>query len=378
MANERLKLFTEHYPNQDGGIAQWAYGIAKSIATDSIEVEVFAPAKCVKHGTPDSRPATLSIMKGRNWHDFRDLYVFYYTVKTLIRNGRPRFLCACWDMATVPVLLSKLLGFQVFTGAHGLEVARVKEGVRRWLMRFTLKGSAAVIAVSRYTATLVEEATNGRANVHVVGCGVDPEFFSPGPKPSYLMERYNVFGKKVILTLSRITERKGHELVIRALPGVMSSCPDVVYLVAGKGGYESKLRSTVRNLGLEDHVIFCGYIAPNELVDHYNLCDVYAMISREIAAKGDVEGFGITYLEAGACGKPVVACASGGVTDAVEDGVSGLVVLPDDEANVAGALSSILRDDELARRLGEGGRARVLEAHTWKIIGRQIEATLGY
>jgi phosphatidylinositol alpha-1,6-mannosyltransferase len=374
---ERLRIFTEHFPNQDGGIARWAFAIARNLALESISVEVFAPKKCFKDGTADPSPASLSVMLGRNWHGMRNVYMLYYTLKALMSSGRTPFLCACWDMATVPVFLSKLLGFPVFVGAHGLEVARAKRGLERRLMAWTLAGSSGVVAVSRFTRSLVEEATGGRARVDVIGCGVDTEAFTPGPKPAYLIDRYDLMGKRVLLTLARITERKGHEVVIRALPRVLSSCPDVVYLVAGKGGHRRQLLRLVGELGLEKHVLFCGYVPPEELADHYNLCDVYVMISKEIASTGDVEGFGITYLEAGACAKPVVAGESGGVVDAVEDGVNGLTVPPGDAEAAAEAIIHILVNRDAAEKLGNAGRQRAEESRDWRIVAGQLKSAMG-
>jgi phosphatidylinositol alpha-1,6-mannosyltransferase len=372
-----MALFTEHFPPQDGGIAQWAYGLAVSLARDGVDVEVFAPKKCFRRGMPDHRPARLSVMAGRNWHDMRNLYMVYYTLKALMLRGRIPVLCACWDMATVPVFFSKLFGFPVYVGAHGLEVARVAGGLEAKLMRYTLSGGAGVIAVSRFTGSLVDRASGNEARVHIIANGVDPESFSPAPKPEYLLDRYGLHGKKVVLTLSRITERKGHEDVLRALPKLLEAFPELTYLIAGTGGHRTRLEALVRELRLDDHVVFCGYVPGVEMADHYNLCDVYVMASRTIESKGDVEGFGITYLEAGACGKPVVACESGGISDAVKHDVNGLLAPPGDPDALAGAIAAVLEDGNLARRLGEAGRRSVEETYNWRGIARQLIGAMG-
>jgi phosphatidylinositol alpha-1,6-mannosyltransferase len=374
----RLALFTEHFPNQDGGIAQWAYGIAKNLAAESISVEVFAPKKCFKRGAADPNPASLSVMGGRNWHGMRNLYMLYYTTKVLLRRGRVPFLCACWDMAVVPVLISKLIGFPVYVGAHGLEVARVRRGASRRLMAFTFGASAGVLAVSEYTAALVRRSSGTRGRLCVTGNGVDPLEFSPAPKPVHLVERYGLSGKKVVLTIARLTERKGHEDVLRALPEVLTAVPNLVYLIGGAGGQRERLADLSADLGVEDHVVFCGFVKPEELADHYRLSDAYVMTSREIPERGDVEGFGITYLEAGACGRPVVAAASGGVGDAVEHNVNGLVIRPGDADALAAALISVLSDEELAARLGREGRRRVMERYNWRSIALLLKSVMGY
>jgi phosphatidylinositol alpha-1,6-mannosyltransferase len=201
--------------------------------------------------------------------------------------------------------------------------------------------------------------------------GVAAEIFRPAGKSAALVKRYGLKGKKVILTLARLVVRKGQDQVIRALPRVIQRVPQAVYLLAGQGGDEPRLRNLARSLNLHDRCIFTGYISEDELVDHYNLADVYIMPSREIGEKGDVEGFGITFLEAGACGKPVVGGRSGGVPDAVVDGQTGILVDPTDVDQIAEVLSQLLTDEPYARRLGQGGRQRVLETLQWRHIAQR-------
>jgi phosphatidylinositol alpha-1,6-mannosyltransferase len=154
--------------------------------------------------------------------------------------------------------------------------------------------------------------------------------------------------------------------VIRALPRVIQKIPTAVYLVAGQGPEEPRLRVLARSLGIQDRVIFTGYVPEDQLVDHYNLADVYIMASREIEKEGDVEGFGITFLEAGACGLPVVGGRSGGIPDAILSEQTGLLVDPEDQGQIASTLVRILADESYARRLGYGGRKRVVETLQWR------------
>ena len=128
----------------------------------------------------------------------------------------------------------------------------------------------------------------------------------------------------------------------------------------------------MRDLYLDDHVLFTGYVDPDQLNSLYNLCDVYVMLSRELVARGDTEGFGITFLEANACGKPVIGGDSGGVSDAILDGVTGFLVDPLDVDGVAEKLILLLEDPDLARRLGQQGRARVEGSFTWDGITKQL------
>ena len=120
-------------------------------------------------------------------------------------------------------------------------------------------------------------------------------------------------------------------------------------------------------------MVFGGYVAPERLNEVYNLCDVYVMPSRVIEEEGDVEGFGITFLEANACGKPVVGGNSGGVPDAVVDGENGFLVDPTSPMEIANAVIQLVNDPALAERLGRQGLDRIGRGYTWNAIATQFD-----
>src|SRR5262249_14775190 len=130
----------------------------------------------------------------------------------------------------------------------------------------------------------------------------------------------------VILTVGSLVERKGQDMIIRALPLIANAVPGVSYLIVGDGPYKANLKTLVTSMGLQDRVVFTGRVSDEELPEFYALSDVFAMPSRACLDSNDVEGFGMVFLEAGATGKPVVAGRSGGIEDAVVDGVTGLLV----------------------------------------------------
>ena len=111
----------------------------------------------------------------------------------------------------------------------------------------------------------------------------------------------------------------------------------------------------------------------DELSKYYRACDVFIMPSREIPERGDAEGFGIVYLEANACGKPVIGGRSGGVPSAILDGVTGLLVNPLSTEEISGSLRKLLLNNELAKKLGANGRMRVEEELNWDIIANKIQ-----
>jgi phosphatidyl-myo-inositol dimannoside synthase len=172
-------------------------------------------------------------------------------------------------------------------------------------------------------------------------------------------------GKRVLLTVGRFTARKGQDMTIRALPRVLAKHPDVMYVMAGGVCYEN-YEECVRLIGernLQDHTLLLRDLDDNSVAWLYKNCDVFIMANRTLA-NGDTEGYGIVFLEAGAWGKPVVGGRAGGAVDAVDDGVTGILVDGTSEESIADALNRLLSDRELARRMGEAGRHKATD-NSW-------------
>jgi len=195
--------------------------------------------------------------------------------------------------------------------------------------------------------------------IHHVTMGVDVNKFHPVSGDNEIIERLELHDKKVILTVGNLVERKGHDMVIQSLPEVLKMVPNVVYLIVGTGERKQHLKQMVADLDLGNQVIFVGRVTDMELSEYYRACDVFIMPSREVG--GNVEGFGIVFLEANACSKPVIGGKSGGIGDAVADGFSGILVDPVSIGEISQGLITLLTDDYLAKKLGTQGRKRVEE-----------------
>ncbi|MSS71324.1 MAG: glycosyltransferase family 4 protein [Candidatus Latescibacteria bacterium] len=217
-------------------------------------------------------------------------------------------------------------------------------GLRPIQKDYALRRADRVFCLSRYTRDRVVEMGVGPDRIAVIPGGVDPEAFRPGDGGRRVRDRLGLNGHRMVLTLGRLVERKGTDRVLRAMETVLKGAPDTVCVVAGSGPCEADLKRQAQGLaGLRGHVLFVGPVRDGERVDLYNACDVFAMPCRELA-DGDAEGFGVAFLEANACGKPVVAGRSGGAPDAVVDGYNGLLVDPWDAEDVAYGLSMLLTE----------------------------------
>jgi phosphatidylinositol alpha-1,6-mannosyltransferase len=180
-----------------------------------------------------------------------------------------------------------------------------------------------------------------------------------------LLDRYKVAGRRVLLTISRLYERKGIDRVIEALPDLVQQFPDLVYLIVGDGYYRDALDALVIKHGVGDHVVFAGSVSDAELPFHYAIGDVFIMPNRELP-DGETEGFGLVFLEANACGLPVIAGAAGGSVDAVQHRKNGIVVDGNDLRAISQAVADLLGDRSLYTQIGHNA-LQVAAASGWQV-----------
>lgn len=171
--------------------------------------------------------------------------------------------------------------------------------------------------------------------------------------------------RTLLLTVATLIPQKGHEFVLHALPRVVRHHPDVLYLIIGEGKEATRLRALAQELGMENHVAFCGAQPHAEAMAHIAACQVFVMPSWN-------EALGIAYLEAMAHGKPVVGCQGEGIADVVTDGETGLLVPPRDTNAIAEALLWLLDHPVEAQQMGKKARELVLQGYTWDHNARRV------
>jgi phosphatidylinositol alpha-1,6-mannosyltransferase len=164
-------------------------------------------------------------------------------------------------------------------------------------------------------------------------------------------------------------------MVLRALPRIAHAISQIHYVIVGTGEELSYLQALAQSLGVAKRVTFAGEVSNQELAAYYATCDLFIMPNREI--DGDIEGFGMVFLEAGAAGKPVIGGRSGGTDDAIVHEVTGLRVDGTNIEAIATAVVSLLTDPAKAKSMGDAGRRRVEQEFTWEAVverTRQLNA----
>jgi phosphatidylinositol alpha-1,6-mannosyltransferase len=241
------------------------------------------------------------------------------------------------------------------------------------LRRLALASADGVLPVSRFLAERGKELGVESDAIHVIPNGTNPDVFYPEAVPN-LRKVFDADAHPIVFSAGRLVQKKGFDTAIRAMKHVVDVLPNALLLIAGNGPEEARLRALTRQLDLHNHVRLLGSIPHDDLRRYYNLADVFLMAGHEVP--GDVEGFGLVYLEANACGTPVIGSRVGGVPDAIRHEQTGLLVAPRDPAATAQAVVRLLRDEALARRLGEQGRQRVLNEATWDHIADRVYCAL--
>lgn len=219
-----------------------------------------------------------------------------------------------------------------------------------------------------FTQSAISRALSKKATKQMVKIapGIDVEHFSPQDSSS-LRRELGIDSKKVIVSVGRLVHRKGQDHLIEAMPEILKNVPDAHLLMVGQGPYLEHLAKLVAIHKVENHVSFIGRIQYAELPRFICAGDLFAMPSRSRLAGLEVEGLGIVYLEASACGLPVVAGNSGGAPDAVVEGFTGLVVDGTNNGQIAAAIISLLNDPQRAQTMGAAGRQWIIENWRWEL-----------
>lgn len=284
---------------------------------------------------------------------------FLAPVARAVRARRPAVLqVGHVYLAPVAWLLGRRTGLPFVVYAHGQEVWRAGRrvgvaAVDRQLRGRALAAADAVLVQGEFTRSLLGAWPDVATRIVSVPFGASP-VTTRGTSPN----------DPTLLSVGRLVPRKGIDTVLQALPAIAAAVPDVEYRVVGQGPDRARLEALATSIGVADRVRFLGPLNQAELAAEYERCSVFALPTRR-TDDGEVEGYGLVFLEAAAHGRPVVGGRAGGAADAVVDGETGVLVDATSGPAVAAAITELLRNPERARALGEAGRRRVKLTHNW-------------
>jgi len=374
-------LLTTDFPPVLGGISNYLFNVYRQfdlrpmtlIAPQHPDAERFDSAQA--YSAKRFRPA-FDVPGARGaWQVWR----MYREAEKLVKQKRDLVLhCGHVNAAVAARKLKRRYCAPYLLWTHALEI--MDEWLRPSILPAMLDADL-VITNSEFTRAFVASAGVPQSRIVKIRPGTDPTHFRPGLDCRELAQRLGVLGRPTLLTVSRIMKAnryKGHDVVLRALATVKRAVPDVAYVIVGEGDDLDYLDRLARECGVRENVIFAGRVSDEELPLLYNACDAFIMCSREDRTRRGIlaEGFGIALVEASACGKPVIAGRSGGVPDAVQDGLTGLLVNPVDSEAVAAAIVKVLREPGLANTMGENGRKWVETEINWTRAADEFERAM--
>ena len=264
----------------------------------------------------------------------------------------------------------------VIVYAHGEELTGWGSGAKYRTMCFTLRHADRVVANSDNTRDELLRMGVSAKKITVIYPGVNIHSFRPGLPFDDLREGLGLRdGQKLVLSVGRLSRRKGFDMVIRSLPKLIEQGLDIHYALIGIGEDNDYLAGLATELGVKERVHLLGHVEPEDLPRWYNACEVFVMPNRDI--NGDTEGFGMVYLEAAACAKPSIAGMAGGTGNAVIDGTTGLRVDGEKLDDITAALEKLLTNQEDASRLGSQGHTRTVDEFSWEVIAQKTAALVG-
>lgn len=263
---------------------------------------------------------------------------------------------------------------------YGGDVLREREKTaastsKRLSARSLFGNAAGVVAISRWTTATTKQLFEEIGVRHPppiadIDLGTDPAQFTPARDLGRLRERYGIGDAPLLLTVARLVPHKGQDVALRSVAALGTEFPALRYLLVGTGADEHRLRNLARELGVEGRVIFAGALSDDEIAEAYATATVYVGLSR-LDRGINVEGFGISFIEAGSSGVSSVAGDSGGVRSAVRDGETGVIVPPTDVEAVTAALGALLRDPPRREAMGRAARAAVESHYNWDRVARE-------
>ena len=371
----RVLLITNDFPPRQGGIESYLRDFCATLPPESLTV-------LASTRVPGRRPPNTT--RCRTVHRLRDriLLPLPHVARAAARIIADEAIDTVWFGAaarwrSLAPACRRAGATRIVSTTHGHEVGwsmvpggRSALRHRRRLRRVTY--------ISGYTRNRFAAAFGPRAAFERLPSGVDVDFFAPDAAAGARIRARDGIAADapLVVCISRLVARKGQDQLIRALPDVVADVPDTRLMIVGSGPYLGTLERLAADCGVADRVIFTGPVPYGELPDHYNAASVFAMPARTRGRGLDVEGLGIVYLEAQACGVPVIAGDSGGAPETVVDGETGIVVGGRDRAGLAAAVVGMLGDPDRARRMGGAGRRHVSAAWTWEVMGARLRNIL--
>ena len=364
----KILLVTNDLGPRAGGIESFVLGLLERVEPNSVVIltskqknsDLFDRELLKKYGTVVIRDRSKILLPTPR------------TMRKAIKIMKEYQATTVWFGAAAPLaLMAKQLrksgAKKIVALTHGHEVWWAKLPIFRSAIAKISRDVDTLTYLGDFTKNAMLPVISDTSKLVKIAPGIDVNHFSPSEIDLKLIEKYKLQNRRVIVSVGRLVHRKGQDKLIEAMPEVLKRYPDAVLLLVGQGPIKSMLEKLIRHHGLENSVIFAGRIQFADLPKYIQLGEIFAMPSRDRFFGLEVEGLGIVYLEASACGVPVIVGKSGGAPDAVIENKTGLTVDGTNPKEISEAVCKLLSDKKLAKQMGEEGRKWVVDNWRWEI-----------
>jgi len=371
---QKLLLITNDFGPRAGGIETFVIGILERIKDKEILVYTSKQTNADEYDRQWLKKYQVKVIRDRS----RILLPTPRVVRNLRKIISGNGIEIIWFGAAAPLGIAapwlRLPSIKrIVALTHGHEVWWAKIPPFSWLLRYASSGIDYVGYLGTYTKEAISRVVNAQKLIHIAP-GIDIKHFSA--TNSKLRQELQIGDRPVIISVGRLVHRKGQDQLIKALSIIKEAIPNVILIIVGEGPHRERLNKLVKQYELTDSVKFLGRISYNDLPKYLSASDLFAMPSRDRLFGLEVEGLGIVYLEASACELPVIVGKSGGATDALIEGITGISVDGRNPEEIASAAIKLLKDKKLGKKMGKAGRKWVEKEWSWQIWSKRFSKLL--
>ncbi len=295
----------------------------------------------------------------------------YFHMIKIVKKEKINLIHAHWILPQgfLSAIVKKMYRVPFIATAHAGDIFPLRKNTLKRMARFAINNSTYATANSNFTKNSILKISDNK-HIEIIPMGVDLQDFSPKNKDNKLKKKYNIKGE-FILFVGRLAEKKGAEYLIRAMPSVLKKLPNSKLLIAGYGPEIDKLSSLIKELNLEDNVVFAGRVRNKDLPKFYATADVFVGPSI-VTSKGDTEGLGVVFLEAIASGTNVIGSKVGGIPDIIKHNSTGILVEEKNPKQLADSIVNLLKNKTLQKKLSKNAMLHVKKAYSWDIVAEKF------
>lgn len=373
---KKALLITLDFPPAIGGVALYYSNLCDRLPVDKIAV--LAPHR--KNEKEFDTKRKYKIFRGNlvynyMWPKWLNAYCL---AKASLKSSKADTILVgqVLPIGYIAYRLKQKKGIPYGVFCHGMDVAmqNINSHKKKWRKKILVSADY-VFANSQFTKKILLEMGINENKIHIINPCPATSTEIDKQRLLQIKNEYNLQDKKVLLYVGRLTKRKGIDLVIKSLPSIVKTLPNLVYAIIGDGPERENLETLVRESNLEKHVIFTGAQDISEVKYYFNLADLFIMTTRP-SKEGDLESFGMVYLEANQYGLATIATDVGGVSETVVNNETGFLLDSGDQEVIAKAVIELFTNSGLKSKLGEQGKQRVKTTFQWKKQADQLEGIL--